>query len=82
MLERLFHLSDAKTTVRTELLAGITTFLTMSYIIFVQHGDPPWVRKYSIRRRACQGRRPFLRRASTRGGSFRGPELPTSASGC
>jgi AGZA family xanthine/uracil permease-like MFS transporter len=36
MLERLFHLSDAKTTVRTELLAGITTFLTMSYIIFVQ----------------------------------------------
>lgn len=36
MLERLFHLSANGTTVRTELLAGVTTFLTMAYIIFVQ----------------------------------------------
>ena len=36
MLERLFHLSASGTTVRTELLAGATTFLTMAYIIFVQ----------------------------------------------
>ena len=36
MIERLFHLSENNTTVRTELLAGLTTFLTMSYIIFVQ----------------------------------------------
>jgi len=36
MLERLFKLSQHSTTVRTELLAGLTTFLTMAYIIFVQ----------------------------------------------
>ena len=36
MIERLFQLSAARTTVRTEILAGITTFLTMAYIIFVQ----------------------------------------------
>jgi AGZA family xanthine/uracil permease-like MFS transporter len=35
MLERLFKLNDNKTTVRTEIVAGITTFLTMAYIIFV-----------------------------------------------
>jgi AGZA family xanthine/uracil permease-like MFS transporter len=33
MLEKLFKLSQAGTTVRTEIIAGITTFLTMSYII-------------------------------------------------
>jgi AGZA family xanthine/uracil permease-like MFS transporter len=36
MLERYFRLSEHGTTVRTELLAGLTTFLTMAYIIFVQ----------------------------------------------
>src|SRR5512134_2504119 len=36
VLDRLFHLSANGTTVRTELLAGVTTFLTMAYIIFVQ----------------------------------------------
>ena len=36
MLERFFRLCDHGTTVRTELMAGVTTFLTMSYIIFVQ----------------------------------------------
>lgn len=35
MLEQLFKLSENKTTVRTEVVAGITTFLTMAYIIFV-----------------------------------------------
>ena len=35
MLERLFQLSAHQTTVRTEVLAGITTFLTMAYILFV-----------------------------------------------
>jgi adenine/guanine/hypoxanthine permease len=34
-LERMFKLSENKTTVRTELAAGLTTFLTMAYIIFV-----------------------------------------------
>ncbi len=36
MWERAFQLSRHQTTVRTELLAGLTTFLTMAYIIFVQ----------------------------------------------
>ncbi len=36
MLERLFRLSELRTTVRTEVLAGVTTFLTMAYILFVQ----------------------------------------------
>ena len=35
VLERLFNLSENKTTFRTEVLAGITTFLAMSYIIIV-----------------------------------------------
>jgi len=35
MLERYFELERHKTTVRTEILAGVTTFMTMAYIIFV-----------------------------------------------
>lgn len=35
MFEKLFKLSEHGTSVRTEVLAGLTTFLTMSYIIFV-----------------------------------------------
>ncbi len=35
MLEKLFKLNENKTTVRTEILAGITTFMTMAYIIIV-----------------------------------------------
>ncbi|MDP1839426.1 MAG: NCS2 family permease [Reyranella sp.] len=35
MLEQVFKLSENKTSVRTEVVAGITTFLTMAYIIFV-----------------------------------------------
>lgn len=33
--ERVFHLKAQGTDVRTELIAGLTTFLTMAYIIFV-----------------------------------------------
>ncbi len=36
MLDRIFRLSENRTSVRTEVLAGLTTFLTMAYIIFVQ----------------------------------------------
>ncbi len=36
MLDRFFRLSQHGTNVRTELLAGLTTFLTMAYIIFLQ----------------------------------------------
>jgi AGZA family xanthine/uracil permease-like MFS transporter len=35
MLEKLFQLRQSNTDVRTEVLAGLTTFLTMAYIIFV-----------------------------------------------
>ena len=35
MLEKLFKLKENKTTVATELLAGLTTFMAMSYIIFI-----------------------------------------------
>lgn len=38
MFEKLFKLSAYQTTVRTEIMAGITTFLTMSYIIIVNPG--------------------------------------------
>lgn len=35
MLKKLFGFDPAKTTIRTEILAGITTFLTMSYILAI-----------------------------------------------
>lgn len=38
MLKKLFGFDFEKTTIRTEVLAGITTFLTMSYILAVNPG--------------------------------------------
>ena len=35
MLDKLFQLSERGTTVKTEILAGITTFITMAYILFL-----------------------------------------------
>jgi AGZA family xanthine/uracil permease-like MFS transporter len=35
MLEKLFRLKENNTTLRTEVIAGFTTFITMAYIIFV-----------------------------------------------
>ena len=35
MLERFFKLSENNTDVKTEVLAGITTFMTMAYILAV-----------------------------------------------
>jgi AGZA family xanthine/uracil permease-like MFS transporter len=35
LLEQIFHLSEHQTTVRRELLAGLTTFMTMAYIVVV-----------------------------------------------
>jgi AGZA family xanthine/uracil permease-like MFS transporter len=46
LLERLFHLKENNTNIRIEVVAGITTFITMAYIIFVNpqflnlFGDP------------------------------------------
>ncbi len=38
MLDRLFRLSDHKTTPTTEMMAGVSTFLTMAFIIAVNPG--------------------------------------------
>ena len=35
MLERVFHLTENKTTVRRELLGGLTTFMAMAYVVVV-----------------------------------------------
>ena len=35
VLDRLFRLGEKATTVKTELAAGLTTFMVMAYIIFV-----------------------------------------------
>ena len=35
MLDRFFHISDHRSSVGTEVMAGVTTFLTMAYITFV-----------------------------------------------
>ena len=35
LLDRFFKLTEHRTTIKTELLAGLTTFVTMAYIIFV-----------------------------------------------
>ena len=34
-LEKLFHLKENHTDVKTEIMAGITTFMTMAYILAV-----------------------------------------------
>jgi AGZA family xanthine/uracil permease-like MFS transporter len=36
VLNSYFRLAEHRTTIRTEIVAGVTTFLTMAYIIFVQ----------------------------------------------
>ena len=33
MLEKIFKLKENNTTARTEIIAGLTTFMTMAYII-------------------------------------------------
>ena len=35
MLDRIFHLNEAHTTVKSELIAALTTFVSLSYILFV-----------------------------------------------
>jgi len=35
MLEKLFHLTERGTNVKTEIIAGMTTFITMAYILFL-----------------------------------------------
>ncbi|MGB2130787.1 MAG: NCS2 family permease, partial [Marinobacterium sp.] len=35
MLDKLFKLSEHQTNIKTEVIAGLTTFLTMAYIVFI-----------------------------------------------
>ena len=35
MFEKIFHLKEHNTNVRTECIAGVTTFMTMAYILAV-----------------------------------------------
>lgn len=35
MLDKIFHITSSKSTIKNEIIAGLTTFMTMSYIIFV-----------------------------------------------
>ena len=35
LLQRVFHLEENQTTVRRELLGGLTTFMTMAYVVVV-----------------------------------------------
>ena len=37
-MDKFFHLSERGTSVRTEILAGLTTFMRMAYILFVNAG--------------------------------------------
>jgi len=61
MIEKLFKLSENNTRVETELLAGLTTFLTMSYIVFLQPtvlstdfaGDPTGLSKDAVLLATC-----------------------------
>lgn len=40
MLQKLFKLKENNTTVKTEVMAGITTFMTMAYILAVNPSIP------------------------------------------
>ena len=51
MIEKLFHVTEKGSNVRTELLAGLTTFMTMAYILMVNAGmfaELPGVSYYAI----------------------------------
>ena len=48
MLEKLFKLKENNTSVKTEIIAGITTFMTMAYILAVNPSilsDAGWMQR-------------------------------------
>ncbi len=56
-LEKLFHLKENHTDVKTEVLAGITTFMTMAYILAVNPGilgATVWTAVQSLQPPQCQ----------------------------
>ena len=80
-MERVFKLSEHGTNVRTELVAGLTTFLTMAYIIFV---NPSILGMRGCQRGRLRGHLPYrgaghdhhgaVRQLSHRAGAGHGPE--------
>ena len=45
-MEKLFHLKENHTDVKTEVMAGITTFMTMAYILAVNPClQPVWMQR-------------------------------------
>ncbi len=57
-MEKLFHLKEHGTTIRTEIIAGLTTFFTMAYIIFVNptflgDGTPPNMPSIAVMAATC-----------------------------
>ena len=49
MLEKLFKLKENNTNVKTEIAAGITTFMTMAYILAVNPNILSAAGRYSTR---------------------------------
>ncbi|MBA0085540.1 MAG: hypothetical protein HRJ53_11135 [Acidobacteria bacterium Pan2503] len=57
MVERIFHVKENQTTVRRELLAGLTTFMTMAYVVIV---NPQILAEGGFRRRSAVRHLHFL----------------------
>jgi len=79
MIQRLFKLKERGTSVRTEMLGGVTTFVTMAYIVVVNPailsyadipvGPAPWPRSWRRSSALFDG---FLRQPSDRRGALYG----------
>ena len=55
-LDKLFHLKENHTDVKTEVMAGITTFMTMAYILAVNPNilkHPAWTEELFLQRPHC-----------------------------
>ena len=63
-MERLFHLRERRTTVATEIVGGLTTFVTMAYIVVV---NPAVLAAAGRGRRGEGGGRRPRRRAGSAG---------------
>ena len=53
-LDKLFHLKENHTDVKTEVMAGITTFMTMAYILAVNPNIlSAWIADLSLQQPHC-----------------------------
>lgn len=56
-LDKIFHLKENNTNVKTEILAGVTTFMTMAYILAVNPNilaEEEWITERSLQRQLWQ----------------------------